>query len=57
VGRRPPCAVARSLAGEAAVVCTQGGPPWDALADKFKKGSVLVLGDDGAVARYLPPPA
>lgn len=50
-------ALVRSLDGEDAVVCTHGGLPWDALADKYKKGSALVLGDDGAVERYLRPPA
>lgn len=49
--------VVRALDDEAAVVCTHGGLPWDSLADAYKKGSVLVLGKDGAVECYLPPPA
>jgi hypothetical protein len=46
----------RSLGGSA-VVCTHGGAPWGAFVERYRKGSAIVLGDDGRVELYLPPPA
>jgi phosphohistidine phosphatase SixA len=49
-------ALLRALEGADAVLCTHGGSPWAELAGgDYRKGAVLLLGEDGSVVRALPP--